>query len=220
MTILAAATLDYIQFLKSHSSGWSFEPLIVTSDDPLRHQQFVTVKGRSNHVSPTQHYIDNPPTGVATLVKARTKGHYPRIIEIRLAPGPVAKLHLVYWRANGWRQNEISHKRSYSRKYAPVQQRGETSFKVYATERITKRKSKKGHSLIHRDVIDLTAEESTNAVAKMTMLTLDKSLQKAHGAGRQKLSTWGQHMAVVLDGTNFMYDNYGWWGIRSEVVYG
>lgn len=223
MTILGAAILDYIQYLKENSKDWSYEPLVVTKDAELMHEGFVTIKERpNNHTSPIQFYIDNPPTGLSSLIKAKTKGHYPRIIELRLAPGPVAKLNLKYWRMNGWLQNETSHswRRSYYRKGTPVQQDGVTSFKVYSMERITKRKTKKAPHIIHRDVIDLTAQESAGTVARWTALTLDKSVRKTHGLGREKLSTWSQHMAVVLDGRNFMYENYNCGRFRSEIVYG
>ena len=225
MTILAAATLDFIEQLQKRGKGWTYEPLVVVSDDELKHSQFVMVKSRpNNHTSATQFYMDNPPTGVLTLIKAKTKNQYPRLIELRLAPGPGAKLHVKYWRMNGWRQNKMSIEDcKHLRNYKPVQQDGKTNFKVYAMERITRRKKRIG--IIHRDVIDLTAQESAEYVANLTVLTLEKSLKKAHGAVTshknrrvEKLSKWCSYMAVVLDGKNFMYDDMH--PVRAEIVYG
>ena len=234
MTILAAATLDFIEQLKQRSRGrhirhaWMYEPLVMVSDDELKHASFVTVKSRLNHISATQFYIDDPPTGVSTLIKAKTKGQYPRLIELRLAPGPDAKLRVKYWRVNGWQQTKMSiedearlhsphlHLRN------PVQQDGKTNFKVYAMERVTKRR--RGTSTIHRDVIDLTTQKSAEYVAKLTILTLEKSLKKIHGETTshknrsvEKLSNWSI-LAVVLDGKNFVYDDIH--PLRAEIVYG
>ena len=114
MTILAAAALDFIEQLKQRSRGrhirhaWIYEPLVIVSDDELKHSCFVTVKSRLNHISATQFYIDDPPTGISTLIKAKTTGQYPRLIELRLAPGPDAKLHVKSGRINGWRQTKMS----------------------------------------------------------------------------------------------------------------
>ena len=224
MTILAAAALDFIEQLKQRSRGWIYEPLVVINDDKLKHSQFVTVKVRpNNHTSATQFYIENPPTGVLTLIKAKTKGQYPRLIELCLAPGPDAKLHVKYWRMNGWRQNKMSIEDGrHLHNHKPVQQDGKTNFKVYAMERIIKRNRRSGY--IHRDVIDLTSQESVEYVANLAALTLEKSLGKIHGAATshknrriEKLSKWNFHMAIILDGMNFMYE-----GDREErgIVYG
>lgn len=224
MTILAAAALDFIEQLKQRSRGWVYEPLVVVNDDELKHSFFVTVKSRpNNHTSATRFYMDDPPTGVSTLIKAKTKGQYLRLIELRLAPGPAAKLHVKYWRINGWRQNKISIADwAYLRDRKPVQQDGKTHFQVYAMERITKRK--KGISTIHRDVIDLTTQKSAEYVANLTVLTLEKSLKKAHGTitshknrSVEKLSHWS-FLAVILDGKNFVYDDIH--PVRAEIVYG
>lgn len=225
MTILAAATLDFIEQLKKRSKGWMYEPLVVVNDDELKHLQFVTVKSRpNNHTSAIQFYIDNPPTGISTLIKTKTKDQYPRLIELRLVPGPGAKLHVKYWRVNGWRQNKMSIEDwAYLRRHKPAQQDGKTHFRVYAMERITKRKKRIG--IIHRDVIDLTAQESAEYVANLTVLTLEKSLKKTHGTKTshknrsvEKLARWSSYMAVVLDGKNFMYDDTH--PLRAEIVYG
>lgn len=219
--ILAAATIDYIDHLKKHSEKWVFEPLVVTDDHPLRHGRFVTVKTRPNNsVSPYEFYVENPPTGIATMVKATKSGHYPRLVELRLDPGPTAKVLLRYWRVNGWKQNQISHKwmSRYSHRNTPVQQSGETNFRVYAMDRVVKRKRKKQKSVIHRDTLDLAAADSADNVAQMTMMTLEKSLKKTHGGGRQeKLQKWTEHLAVVMDGRNFHYDGYRF---SAEIVYG
>jgi hypothetical protein len=216
--ILAAAAIDFIDHLKKHSRGWVFEPLVVTDDDPLRHERYVTVLTRpNNHTSPYEFYVDHPPKGVATAIKAAKAGHYSRLIEMRLDPGPTAKVELRYWRVNGWKQNEVSHKflSFYSHRNTPVQQSGETSFRVYAMERVTKTKRK---TYIHRDVLDLAAIDSADQVARMTMATMEKSLKKAYGGGRkEKLKKWTEHLAIVMDGRNYHYDGHRFGG---EIVYG
>lgn len=216
--ILAAAAIDYIDHLKKHSKGWTFEPLVVVDDEPLQHERFIRVRTRpSNGISPYEFYVENFPTGVSTLVKASKPGHYPRLIEIRIDPNPTTKVILRYWRVNGWKQTQTSCKGIfgfYSHKNTPVQQSGETTFRVYAMDRMTRRKKGKK---IHRDTMDLSVIDSANTVAQTTMATLEKSLMKAHGGGRrEKLKRWTDHLAVVMDGQNYHYDYYRFGG---EIVY-
>lgn len=220
--ILAVAAIDYIDHLKKHSKGWVFEPLVVTDDEPLQHERFVTVLTRpNNHTSPYEFYVDHPPTGVSTMVKASKSGRYPRLIEMRLDPGPTTKVLLRYWRVNGWKQNQVSwlsladRVGFYSRRNVPVQQSNGRSFRVYAMDRVTKTKRK---TIIHRDTMDLAAVDSADTIARLTMATLEKSLAKAYGGGRhEKLKRWTEHLAVVLDGRNYHYDGHRFGG---EIVYG
>lgn len=219
--ILAAAAIDYIDHLKKNSKGWVFEPLVVTSDEPLKHDRFVAVLPRPNNcVSPYEFYVDNPPTGVSTLIKASKRGHYARLIEMRLDPNPTTKVLLRYWRINGWKQNEVSHKWSSfygpnSPRVTPLQQSSVVDFRVYAIERMVKRRKKK--AVIHRDAMDLSAIDSADTVSKVTMATLEKSLAKAHGGGRrEKLKKYTDCLAVVMDGRNYHYEDYRFFG---EIVY-
>jgi hypothetical protein len=213
MSILGAATLDFIQYLKDASTGWSFEPLVIVGDDLHQFNPFVTIKERpNNHTSPIQFYFDNPQTGPSSLIRAKQKG-YVRFIELRIAPGPAAKLCVRYWRGNGWKQTEKSFHWLNIHREAPVQQSGERVFQVCPIERVTKRNNKASH-VIRRDVIDLAAVESSENVAKRAIQILNKSLEKCHGGNR--ISPW-RNLAVVLDGKNFMYDGYRF---QYEIVLG
>jgi hypothetical protein len=215
--ILAAAAIDFIDHLKKHSDGWVFEPLVMVDDTPLKHMGFVTIITKpNNRTSPYEFYLSKYPKGVSTLIKATKSGrlpriYYPRLIEMRLKVGPTAKIELLYWRANGWKQNQIPHGRFYSHKSVPVQQPNESNFRVYAMERVTKTKRK---SYIHRDVLDISAIDSADRVAKLTMTTLEKSLEGVFG--REELADHTEHLAVMLDGHNFHYDR-NWF--CAEVIY-
>jgi len=216
--ILTVATIDYIDHLKKHSKGWTFEPLVSTVDKPLKHEQYLTAKSRPNHISPCDFYLDHQQKGPITLVKATKPGHYPRLIELRLDQGPTAKMFLRYWRINGWKQNQVSYKWNsiYSRKHIPVQQFGEVNFRTYAMDRVVKGSGKR-KSVIHRDVLDLAVVDSADTTAQSTMATLEKSLKKSHGGGRrEKLRKWTLHLAIVMDGRNYHYDGYQ---IHMEVRY-
>lgn len=217
--ILAAATISLIEKLQEFSSGWRFEPLVVTADDKLKHQGFVSVRPKPKNISPTDFLLSQSEDCVRTnfsLIKCNKKNVQPRIVELRLAQSPVPVIELYYWLMNGWNQTKPPIRRFYNQRHVPKQEKGLVYYKVFQMERVTKATNHRHRGIIHRDLLHLSDDISFATVAQTVTHMLEKSLQKPLGSKKQ----WNRYeleMAVVMNGKNFLYDCGR---IRCDVVRG
>lgn len=211
MNILTAATLDFADHLRKVTKGWRIDPLVQAKDCQNIHNDYVAFLRPPPGQSHTHFFAQSqPPTAEFTTLLIKVPGEtYLRMIQCKLIiESTKPKLLLLYFRVQGFRQNERS--TGYKRgKHPDFDYNDYVVYRTWKIERITKGTKNRGKrrkgkpSIIHRDRIDISVPESAMKYAIIARATLEKSFDKHLRVGHHSTA----RMAVVIDGDNFTYND-------------
>jgi hypothetical protein len=205
--MLGAATLDLVEHLRAITKGWRIEPMVCEADPSSLDTHKEAMVNPPKGVSLTNFFADWMTKWKDTkcFIRVKIKGKRLRFIQCDLRGD---QLTLAYWVGQGWKQGQLSYKRSgINRRSYDYQQH--TVYQLFKIQRVKKGTRNRGRrspgkpSVIQVDRIELSDPGSTARVATMVAATIVKSLEWDCKSVSDLTRT---RRAIVLDGGNFNYN--------------